>query len=619
MKNLFLLFFCCFLNFSYAQNIAELKRTITTDTATALKIESALKLSTHFSSSNLDSALYYTNVAENFSKLMNDKNTYGKIRAHKAGILINQERFTEADSLLRLNIDSVNDSLVLGMSYTNLGVMYQSKNEYDAALSYHLRAIPYFEALQDSSRLGNCHVNMGTLYARLGEFEDAIFYFKKAIPFFGANERFILLSQMNLAAVYTNQKKHKKGLRELLKAEALAEKNNLKVYLSIIYGNLNSVNTELGDYTSALTYGFKSLQLKKELHLDNTLTLNNIGYAYLKKGDYQDAITYFDQALPIATGKLKSYILNNLKNAYLGLRNHKKAMAYFEKYDILKDSLHALEQTEKVAAITQKYESEKKQQQINSLHVENNLQGSKIKQQNRLLWSFTIIGLLIFGLTFLGFRNYKARQNLKRIGIQQKLLQTQLNPHFLFHSLNGIQNYIFQNKKEESAHYLHSFSKLMRVILESSDQDFITVEEDSEAIRSYLNLQQLNFNQKFRYEVIIDETIETQYQLIPPMFTQPFVENAILHGLKNMENGHVKIAYTKNNNDLKILISDNGKGIKKQSTNVNKFYRSMSTEILKQRIDTFKTTKKYSISYTINSSESGTEVVLYFPTRLKNI
>lgn len=189
----------------------------------------------------------------------------------------------------------------------------------------------------------------------------------------------------------------------------------------------------------------------------------------------------------------------------------------------------------------------------------------------------------------------------------------------MFHSLNGIQNYIFQNKKEESAHYLHSFSKLMRVILESSDQDFITVEEDSEAIRSYLNLQQLNFNQKFRYEVIIDETIETQYQLIPPMFTQPFVENAILHGLKNMENGHVKIAYTKNNNDLKILISDNGKGIKKQSTNVNKFYRSMSTEILKQRIDTFKTTKKYSISYTINSSESGTEVVLYFPTRLKNI
>jgi len=168
-----------------------------------------------------------------------------------------------------------------------------------------------------------------------------------------------------------------------------------------------------------------------------------------------------------------------------------------------------------------------------------------------------------------------TKQSLKTAQIQHKLLQTQLNPHFLFHALNSIQSFVFQNKKDESAGYLGSFSKLMRSILESSDQDFINVEEDAQALEAYLKLQKLNDINSFEYEIHIADDIQDSMMIIPPMFTQPYVENAILHGLKGVENGIVKVEYQQVQNDLQISITDNGIGMTKEQKKhiFERFYR----------------------------------------------
>ncbi|WFO18148.1 histidine kinase [Cellulophaga baltica 4] len=106
-----------------------------------------------------------------------------------------------------------------------------------------------------------------------------------------------------------------------------------------------------------------------------------------------------------------------------------------------------------------------------------------------------------------------------------------------------MQNFIHQNDKEKSSAYLTSYSKLIRFVLEKSDEDFSSVEDDATALESYLNLQLLNYDNKFAYTISIDDSVTEDFDVLPTLITQPFVENAILHGLKDSINGRINVTY----------------------------------------------------------------------------
>jgi len=187
-----------------------------------------------------------------------------------------------------------------------------------------------------------------------------------------------------------------------------------------------------------------------------------------------------------------------------------------------------------------------------------------------------------------------------------------LNPHFLFHSLNSIESFIHENKKEESSAYLVSYSKLMRAILESSDQDFITVDEDYNAIKDYVKLQELNLNIKAQISIECGDDIKS-YQ-IPPMFIQPYVENALLHGLNGLENGKLAIVYKNEDSNIKVTVTDTGHGFTDNNNNMG-LHRSMSREIINQRIENLLRVYNYKINIFTESSEKGTTVILNFPKK----
>ncbi|WP_271784292.1 tetratricopeptide repeat protein [Aquimarina algiphila] len=580
------------------------------------KIEQHLLKSKALLQKDLDSSLFYVEKALKLSKLIANDTLLAKSRLQKSSVLIFKKGFSEADSLLQNNLKNELPKHIEGQTLHNLGTIQYYKQDFKRALDIYLKAAKILEQTNNSKQLVNTYTNIGSINAALKNFKNAQTYLERALPLSEFNEILRLQILVNLCNIYKEQKLFKKFTDNIFEAEALAKKYKAKNILSVIYNNLAPYYTEEGaDYNKALDYGKKAIILKKELNQTSTLNVsyNNVGHSYLKKGEYRKAIQYLDSAVPGTQGVLKSYIYNNLKESYSGLKDYKTAIRYADLKDQIKDSITNAEQKEKVAELTERFESEKKQQQIDILDTKNELQALTIKQQNYILIVLIIFGVLVLILGYFGFKSYKTRQQLDTVLLQQKLRKTQLNPHFLFNALQSIQNFIYQNDKEKSGSYLASYSKLIRLILEKSDDNFTSVEDDKTALESYLNLQQLNYNSKFDYTIDVDSTVEEDFDMLPTLITQPFVENAILHGLKDSDTGNIVVKYYKNNNTLYVSIVDNGKGFETKKENAKRLHKSMSMGIIREQLKNLnKTSKHFDGHISIDSSNEGTKVILSF-------
>ncbi|WP_346883021.1 tetratricopeptide repeat protein [uncultured Algibacter sp.] len=565
---------------------------------------------------DVDSALVYIEKATKLSKLIVNDTLLAKSHLQKSSILIFKKEFSEADSLLQYNLTKILPKHIKGQTLHNLGTIQYYKQDYKKALNLYLKAAKVLEQTKSPQQLVNTYSNIASINASLKNFKNAQTYLERALALNDYTEIVRLQILVNLCSVYYNQKLFKKYTNTIFEAEKLAKKYNSIAILSTIYNNLSMYYAEEGaNYERAVTYGKKAISLKKKINKTNTLnvTYNNVGHSYLKKREYSKAIKYLDSAVPLSHGLLKSYVYNNLKASYLGLKQYKTALHYATLKDHIKDSITNEQQREKVTEITEKYESEKKQQQINILDTENKLQTLTIKQQHYLLIALAIFGFLIGVLGYFGFKNYKTQQQLDKVLLQQKLRKTQLNPHFLFNALQSIQNFIHQNDKKKSNTYLASYSKLIRLILEKSDDNFTSVEDDKIAIASYLNLQQLNYNNKFSYTVDVDNAVDEDFDMLPTLITQPFVENAILHGLKENNEGHIHVNYYKENNALHVSITDNGKGFEIKDDDSKRLHKSMSMNIIKEQLKNLnKSSKSFNGSININTLPEGTKVVLSF-------
>ena len=209
--------------------------------------------------------------------------------------------------------------------------------------------------------------------------------------------------------------------------------------------------------------------------------------------------------------------------------------------------------------------------------------------------------------------------------IEMRALQSQMNPHFIFNCINSIQGLILKSKIDEALGYLMDFANILRQTLENASKEYISVEEELEYIRYYLNLELMRFDQKFKVEILLPDDFNAQNIQIPPMIIQPHVENAIRHGLlhKQNENGLLTIKFLVEENAFKCLIEDNGVG-RLKSKEIESWkqltHKSQSTRITQDRIDLLnKSTQsaKYKVTisdlYSDNGEGSGTQVEIILP------
>lgn len=257
----------------------------------------------------------------------------------------------------------------------------------------------------------------------------------------------------------------------------------------------------------------------------------------------------------------------------------------------------------------------------------------KIKPAFWQTWWFKTLCLL----SFIGTILYISRQRIVQIRkrenekteankliaeLDSKLLRSQMNPHFIFNSLNSIQKYIWENNEEDAAEYLSKFAKLMRSILENSSKEFITLEEEFSTLKIYLELEHKRSNGHFDYFINIDHKLDQANLLTPPMLIQPFIENAIWHGLnKKQDHGSLIISVYQNSEALTFSVDDDGIGrnLSFNKSEINE-KKSLGISITKQRIEKlFESTKTKGTIEIVdkmhNGVSAGTNVIISIPLK----
>ncbi len=315
--------------------------------------------------------------------------------------------------------------------------------------------------------------------------------------------------------------------------------------------------------------------------------------------DYKNAIAHLSKGLNIAEEIGSKYQIEVcsrlLSKTYENNNDLKNSLQYLKLASQYKDSILNEENLRHLATTEAIHEISSSKNQISILNNETTLQKELISQQKKTILSviFTCILLLIIGTSIVW--HVKLRSQYNSIVMQQRLLRTQMNPHFIFNALSAIQVYILENDTKKSSSFLSNFATLMRQVLRSSQYEYVTIAEEIKMLGYYLELQQLRFIEPFSFQIETDPKLDENYVLIPPMITQPFIENAIEHGIRSRgEKGQVQVRFINHNDRLGIEIEDNGIGWKpsKENGDMDKKHESMAIKITHERLEVIKKVTK---------------------------
>jgi sensor histidine kinase YesM len=304
---------------------------------------------------------------------------------------------------------------------------------------------------------------------------------------------------------------------------------------------------------------------------------------------------------------------------------YKNALEYYQKAKTFNEEVNSDRNLRYVNDMIIRYDSEKKNNQIAVLAKENEIVKLRLRRnQNTII----VVGLalcLIGFILYILYRQNQLHNEKKMLTLEQTMLRSQMNPHFLFNSLNSIKLYIINNEQKNAVHYLNKFSKLVRKILEASSLREISLAEELETVELYMNIENIRFSNEIDFKISVEEGIEVHNVKIPSLILQPFLENALWHGLSSKE-GDKKIelhVYRGKNGFINISITDNGIGREvAERIKENKVLKrkSIGIDITKERLANF--SKDYQNSFNVeildlfdeHQQANGTRVILHIPT-----
>jgi tetratricopeptide (TPR) repeat protein len=382
-------------------------------------------------------------------------------------------------------------------------------------------------------------------------------------------------------------------------------------------------------YDSSLYYYEKSLKysLPGKRFGASSNSFGNIGTIYRDLGNRELALKNYsmaiDQAKKASDWDNMSWIYKDMSELYLKAKDTSNAYLTFINHKKFSDSTIIKKSTQGLADARVRYEAETHNKEIQLLSL-------KLKNQRILNYGITgslvlvlAIVLLIFSRAKINARRRISDMNRKISEITQANLRQQMNPHFIFNTLNSIQYYMYQHDKLATNIYLTKFSSLMRKVLENSRHTSVALVEEIDALNLYLELESLRFKDKFDYEIKVDEDIDTLLYKVPTMLIQPYVENSICHGLMPKEGkGSIKIDLKLEEGKIICTIEDNGIGReaaqeKKKLRTDN--HNSLGTQIASSRLDLVSALYGTSLKTIYidlkneNGEPAGTRVELHIP------
>lgn len=435
--------------------------------------------------------------------------------------------------------------------------------DFSNAIELLLKADKKINALKDPLKLKDyyfltlIHSGLGKVYEQNDDLEQSIYSYRKVVRMceeMGMGTR-LAWHYLNVGTAYMSQNNREEAEHYFLKA--IDTSDDLSEFArASAYANLGYCQYEEKNYEKALNLFDRAEGLFKQNSASDYYNFSIIegwrGRLHADLGDKDEALIHFTKALKNAhksgNNKQLSGICKDMATFFAEIKRYKKAYEYQIQYDkyqeIYSEEINRRRQLE----FEVKYEAEKRKQEADMLQ-------------------------------------------LQAIKLQLKALRAQMNPHFMYNALNSIQNFITSNHAESASKYLAKFAKLMRQSLDYSDLENISLEKEIEFLDNYLEInQKLRFEDRLTYEIIIDEEIEEDILGVPTMIIQPYVENAIEHGLRTKQQGHIKIIFALYDEDgIMCIVEDNGIGRKKArmlKLQDPKFqnHRSRGTAITEERL-----------------------------------
>lgn len=546
----------------------------------------------------------------------------------------------------------------------NAGVSGRYNHKYDTAFLYYMEALKIAEEEEDLKNIAISSNGIGNTLSNIpGREDDALPYFERSLiaQEKQGNSLGVAMNYLSISGYYIDRAQYHTARQYLDRLLDLNEKRNDLFGLAITneFRGISYLK-EATQLDKAISYFEKSIKQFDSLsnkHKKAALLIH-LGDTYLKKKELVQAEDYYNQSMAISKklNELELISTNAYKLSEVSEKknDYKSALAFFKISQAYQDSIKLNEQNVKIEALTQEYDLEKKENHIELLEKDKALQQALLSTQKQQLERkqittiFLAIGLVSLIIIFLlTYRNYRTRKITderitqsekekmntiyERNLAQAEILVTrlQLNPHFLFNSLNAITYLIQSEENEKAIQYLEIFSHYTRMVLETSKQQIIPLQKELELADNYLTLEENRFAKDFKYEIIGAENIEIEKVYIPPLLLQPFLENAIWHGLlvSPREEKLLRVQIVSMEDVTQIIIDDNGAGRKiKEVKNSIKSHKSMGMQIIKERIELYNKTNVGKINYEIvdkkgeDGSAQGTKIILnlkntteYFP------
>ncbi|WP_412561734.1 histidine kinase [Winogradskyella sp. MIT101101] len=392
-------------------------------------------------------------------------------------------------------------------------------------------------------------------------------------------------------------------------------------------------NSENQDYESEIELRKQALEdiedIEKDSIIPNESPLTSqkqnykIGNALILQNRNDDAIPFLEESRKEADKKGDLVVgkdaTRKLSEALIKKGDTEEGLAMIENYENIVDELYAKKEQEISQAARFSRNLAIQQNRITALESDRALSRStyeltqeKNKRQQLIIYSL-IGGLVLLLIT--GFMMYKyiKQQRLANNLLALKSLRSQMNPHFIFNALNSVNSFIATNDERTANKYLSDFSHLMRSVLENSEEDFIPLKKEIELLDLYTKLEHFRFQDKFDYSIKVDESIDVDEFQIPPMLLQPYIENAVWHGLRyKTEKGHLNIEILpKSKDEIAIVITDDGIGRERSKalkTANQKKQNSKGMNNIKKRVAILNEMYKDKVDVTIEDFQDLTDV-----------
>lgn len=495
----------------------------------------------------------------------------------------------------------------------NYAILEAIEGNFKNSADYYLKAIQIAKDIKYTRGLSISYNNIGENYFRLKDFDKAIEYSEKARVLNDSIHelRGQAINLEMLGSCYFAKNDLKTALNYWNKGFQFAKQSkdpNVTSQLYVDMGKYYTLNNQLGPALNNLKIADSIASFHNETYYQ-TLAYKAYANAYDRLNKNDSSLYFLHKALSssraLGNKNEECEIYKLFADHFEERKMYDSGMYYLRKHKNLSDTVLSDKNFAHLAFIQTQYETELKDQENKRLkHIERS-QKKEIVEKNWLLIASAVALLLTFFSVFLLYRSFQNKKHnlelheLKNASeykqqvaeLEVKSLRSQMNPHFIFNSLNSIRNYIIKNEPHIASNYLAQFATLMRKILDASQQSFIYIDEELEMLKLYLELELMRFSQRFNYHIELESEIEHANYKIPSMVLQPFIENAIWHGLLNKEDGEGELTirfkeFGDDANQIVCEITDNGIGRKKSAEYKNslKQHKSKGLEITRERL-----------------------------------